>query len=62
MSYVILVPLLPLLAALLVWMAGPRLRERGVRLGALPIIAAFAGAVVTLVLVSSQGSDRKSVM
>jgi NADH-quinone oxidoreductase subunit L len=55
MSYVILVPLLPLLAALLVWVTGHRLRERGAKIGALPIIAAFFGAVVTLALVSSQG-------
>jgi NADH-quinone oxidoreductase subunit L len=55
MSYVILVPLLPLLAALLVWVTGHCLRERGAKIGALPIIAAFFGAVVTLALVSSQG-------
>ena len=55
MSYLIVVPLLPLLAALFVWVTGPRLRDRGARLGVLPVVAAFAGAVVTLVLVSSQG-------
>jgi NADH-quinone oxidoreductase subunit L len=55
MSYVMLVPLLPLLASLFVWAAGRRLRKRGVVIGALPLVAAFAGAALTLALVSSQG-------
>jgi NADH-quinone oxidoreductase subunit L len=55
MSYLMLVPLLPLLASLFVWAAGRRLRKRGVVMGALPLVAAFAGAVLTLALVSSQG-------
>ena len=54
-SYMIMVPLLPLLTALFAWAAGRRLRIRSARLGALPIVAAFAGAALTLVLVSSQG-------
>lgn len=55
MSLVILVPLFPLLAALFVWAAGHRLHVQGARIGAIPIAAAFAGAVMTLALVSSQG-------
>ena len=54
-SYVILVPLLPLLAAIVIGVAGCSLRERSAKAGVLPIITAFLGAVVTLVLVSSQG-------
>jgi NADH-quinone oxidoreductase subunit L len=52
----VLVPLLPLLAAIFVWIAGPGLRERGARFGVLPIVAAFVGAALTLALVPSQGS------
>jgi len=55
MSLVILAPLLPLVAALFVWVAGPRLHERHARLGVLPLIAAFLGAVWTLASVSSEG-------
>ncbi len=55
MSYMMLVPLLPLLAALFVWAAGSRLHKRGVVIGALPLVVAFAGAVLALALVSSQG-------
>ncbi len=48
MSLVILIPLLPLLAALFVWAAGRRLHVRGARIGAIPIAAAFAGAGLAL--------------
>ncbi|MBM4123175.1 MAG: NADH-quinone oxidoreductase subunit L, partial [Nitrospira sp.] len=55
MSFVILVLLLPLLAALIVVVGRPRSLDQRAKIGALPIIAAFFVAVVTLVLVSSQG-------
>ena len=55
MSSMILVPLLPLSSALFIWVAGSRLRERQAWIGALPIVAAFAGAALTLVAVSTQG-------
>ncbi|MDE3019377.1 MAG: NADH-quinone oxidoreductase subunit L, partial [Nitrospirota bacterium] len=55
MSSMILVPLLPLAAALFIWVAGSHLRERQAWIGALPIGAAFAGAVLTLAAVSTQG-------
>ncbi len=55
MSYVMLVPLLPLLAAFLVVVGGPGSRDRRARFGVLPLVAAFVGAVATLVLVSSRG-------
>jgi NADH-quinone oxidoreductase subunit L len=51
----ILVPLLPLLAAIIVVVGGRTLRERSAKVGAWPIIAAFLGAITTLALVSSQG-------
>ena len=55
MSYVILVPLLPLLAALLAVIGGDGSKERRAKIAALPIAAAFLGAAATLVLVSLQG-------
>ena len=54
-AYMAVVPLLPLAAGLFVWIVGPRLRERHARLGVLPIVVAFLGAVWTLSLVSSEG-------
>ena len=55
MSSVMLVPLLPLAAALFVWAAGPRLGERAARLAVAPIVAAFLGAAGLLASVSSEG-------
>src|SRR2546425_7173438 len=55
MSYVILVPLLPLLAALVIGVAGLSLRERSAKVGGAAVVAAFLGALVTLVAVSSNG-------
>src|SRR2546428_823893 len=55
MSYVILVPLLPLLAALVIGVAGRSLRERSAKVGGAAVVAAFLGALVTLVAVSSNG-------
>src|SRR5436309_15755163 len=55
MSYVILFPLLPLLAAIVIGIAGSVLRERRVRHATPAVIAAFARAVATLVLVTLNG-------
>ena len=55
MSYAILVPLLPLLTALIAVIGGDGSKDRRAKIGALPIITAFLGAIATLVLVSSQG-------
>src|SRR3989441_13029430 len=55
MSYVILVPLLPLLAALVIGVAGRSLRERSAKVGGAAVVAAFLGALVTLVAVPSNG-------
>ena len=51
---VLLVPLLPLLAALLVAGSASSRRERA-RLAALPMGAAFIGAIVTLYFVATTG-------
>src|SRR3989454_12697330 len=55
MSYVILVPLLPLLAAIVIGVAGSVLRERSIRIAAPAVVSAFAGAVAALVLVTLNG-------
>ncbi|WP_447979288.1 NADH-quinone oxidoreductase subunit 5 family protein [Candidatus Nitrospira bockiana] len=55
MSLVILVPLLPLLAAIIVLVGEPEGQPRRTRLGVLPLAAAFVGSLVTLVVVASHG-------
>src|SRR5438034_5775341 len=55
MSYVILVPLRLLLAAIGIGVAGRSLRERSAKVGGSAVVAAFLGALVTLVAVSSNG-------
>jgi len=55
MSYVILIPLLPLLAAAIAVVGGDSSREWRAKVGVLPIAGAFVVAAATLVLVSSQG-------
>jgi NADH-quinone oxidoreductase subunit L len=55
MSYLILVPLLPLLGALAIGVTRGEMREGGVRVAIAAIVAAFAGAVTTLVLVTLHG-------
>jgi NADH-quinone oxidoreductase subunit L len=55
MSFVILVPLLPLLAALIVVIGRAGSRLTRARLAAWPIGAAFCGAIATLYLVATQG-------
>ena len=54
-SIVLLVPLLPLLTALLVILGPDRSRHARARLAAYPIGAAFCGAIATLYLVATQG-------
>jgi NADH-quinone oxidoreductase subunit L len=56
MSVWILVPLLPLLAALIVAVGTRRSRELRAKLGVLPIAAAFLGAIMILAQVASQGA------
>ena len=55
MSYVILVPLLPLLAAIVIGATGSERREGSVRIAMSAIVAALPGAVATLVLVTLNG-------
>jgi len=55
MSAVLLVPLLPLLAALMVSAGGEASRRTRAMLAAVPIGTAFVGAVGTLYLVAAQG-------
>jgi NADH-quinone oxidoreductase subunit L len=55
MAFLVLIPLLPLLTALIV-MTGDRAdQEVNAKAGAFPIIAAFLGSIVTLILVASEG-------
>jgi NADH-quinone oxidoreductase subunit L len=56
MSLVMLVPLLPLLASIIVLTAEPETRYERMRLGVLPLVAAFIGAVMALVLIASEGA------
>lgn len=56
MSLVMLVPLLPLLAALIVLVGESERPHERARLGVLPLAAAFVGSAVTLGLVASQGT------
>lgn len=55
MSYMILVPLLPLLAAIIVAVGTRSSQTRRARIGVWPIVASFLGAIVTLAMVSSHG-------
>ncbi|HJS67158.1 MAG TPA: proton-conducting transporter membrane subunit, partial [Nitrospiraceae bacterium] len=55
MSPVILVPLLPLLAALIVLVGDEGSRNQRAKIGAVPLGAAFLGAIVTLWLVATEG-------
>ena len=62
MSFAVLsVPLLPLLAALLVAGSASSRRERA-RFAAIPMGAAFCGAIVVLYLVATQGPDHDQVL
>ncbi len=55
MSAVLLVPLLPLLAALIVVVGSDHSRRTRATLAAWPIGAAFCGAIITLYVVATQG-------
>jgi len=55
---VALVPLLPLLTAVLVVAGGPGSQQRRTVLGIWPVVAAFAGSVVALGVVAVQGPIR----
>lgn len=55
MSFVILVPLLPLFAALIVLVGDEGSRHQRAKIAAYPIGAAFCGALITLYLVATQG-------
>ncbi len=55
MSAVILVPLLPLLASLIVLVGDEGSRDRRAKIAAYPIGAAFLGAIATLWLVATEG-------
>jgi NADH-quinone oxidoreductase subunit L len=55
LSPVILVPLLPLLAALIVLVGDEGSRNQRAKIGAVPLGAAFLGAIVTLWLVATEG-------
>jgi NADH-quinone oxidoreductase subunit L len=56
MFALLLVPLLPLLAALIVVIGSARSRHARARLAAWPIGAAFCAAIATLYVVATQGS------
>ena len=55
MSAVLLVPLLPLIAALIVIVGSDSTRHVRARMAAWPIGAAFCGAIATLYIVATQG-------
>lgn len=54
--FVILVPLLPVLAPLIVLVGEPETQQDRAGLGVVPLVAAFLGAILTLILVTSYGS------
>lgn len=56
MSALVLVPLLPLLTVALVLIGRGASCERLARWGAVPVVAAFFGAVATLILIASRGA------
>ena len=56
MALLVLVPLLPLLTALIVMTGHRAEQDQNAKAGLFPIIAAFVGALVTLVLVPSEGA------
>ena len=56
MSLVILIPLLPLLAAIIVLIGAPETQQERARLGVLPLGAACIGSLVTLGMVATEGA------
>src|SRR5262245_61057531 len=55
MSAVLLVPLLPLLAALIVGVGSETTRHARAKIAAWPIGVAFCGAIITLYVVATEG-------
>ncbi len=58
MSVLVIVPLLPMVTALLIAFSDRGQLAQNVRLGTVPIVGALVGAVVTLLAVSSEGPIR----
>jgi NADH-quinone oxidoreductase subunit L len=56
MSLVMVVPLLPILATIIVLVGAPETQYQRSRLGVLPLAAAFVGSLITLVQVASEGT------
>jgi NADH-quinone oxidoreductase subunit L len=56
MSLVVLIPLLPILTAVIVLVGAPERQHERARLGVLPLAAAFIGALITLVMITSEGA------
>jgi NADH-quinone oxidoreductase subunit L len=56
MSLVILIPLLPLLATIIVLIGESETQQERARLGVLPLGAAFVGSLMTLGMVASEGA------
>ncbi len=55
MSFLVLVALLPLVTAFIVMTGDRKDQERDARAGLVPVVGAFLGSLVTLVLVTSEG-------
>jgi NADH-quinone oxidoreductase subunit L len=55
MGLLTLVPLLPLLTAVIVMTGGRAGEEQNAKAGAFPVVASFFGSVITLILVTSEG-------
>ena len=56
MSLVVIVPLLPLLTAVIILVGEPQTQYRRAQLAVLPLVAAFVGALITLFIVVSEGA------
>jgi NADH-quinone oxidoreductase subunit L len=56
MLLVVLIPLLPILTAVIVLVGAPERQHERARLGVLPLAAAFIGALITLVMITSEGA------
>ena len=56
MMLIVLVPLLPLLTAIIVLVAEPGTQYDRAKLGVLPLAAAFVGSFISLVIVAFQGT------
>jgi len=55
MSLVVIVPLLPLVTAVIILVGEPQTQYRRAQLAVLPLVAAFVGALITLYIVVSEG-------